>query len=135
MALTDMATRAMTDKLPKVIKPKAHAVLDYAMARPGAPKDQGYRGHFGRMGFEQVLSELEARRAAGAKPEDLADALPAELALRVGYFGPPAGAAGAFRRLAQGLDVAIVRVIAARPGLAAATAALEACRPALVAAG
>src|SRR5437588_12079643 len=32
MALTDMATRAMTDKLPKVIKPKAHAVLDYAMA-------------------------------------------------------------------------------------------------------
>ena len=98
----------------------AAQVLEYAMARPGAPKDQGYRGHFGRMGFEQVLSELEARRAAGAKPEELADALPAELALRVGYFGPPAGAAAAFRRLARGLDVAIVRVIAARPGLAAA---------------
>ena len=32
MALTDMATRAMTERLPKVIKPKAHAVLDYAMA-------------------------------------------------------------------------------------------------------
>jgi hypothetical protein len=32
MALTDMATRAVTERLPKVIKPKAHAVLDYAMA-------------------------------------------------------------------------------------------------------
>jgi Na+/proline symporter len=32
MALTDMATRAVTDRLPKVIKPKAHAVLDYAVA-------------------------------------------------------------------------------------------------------
>lgn len=32
MALTDMATRAVTSRLPKVITPKAHAVLDYAMA-------------------------------------------------------------------------------------------------------
>jgi hypothetical protein len=32
MAITDMATRAVTEKLPKVIKPKAHAVLDYAVA-------------------------------------------------------------------------------------------------------
>jgi hypothetical protein len=32
MALTDMATRAVTERLPKAIKPKAHAVLDYAMA-------------------------------------------------------------------------------------------------------
>jgi len=32
MALTDMATRAVADKLPKVIKPKTHAVLDYAVA-------------------------------------------------------------------------------------------------------
>lgn len=32
MALTDMATRAVTERLPKVIKPKAHAILDYAMA-------------------------------------------------------------------------------------------------------
>src|SRR3954466_8444106 len=32
MPLTDMATRAVADRLPKVIKPKAHAVLDYAVA-------------------------------------------------------------------------------------------------------
>ena len=32
MALTDLATRAVTDRLPKVIKPKTHAVLDYAVA-------------------------------------------------------------------------------------------------------
>lgn len=32
MALTDMAARAVAEKLPKVIDPKAHAVLDYVMA-------------------------------------------------------------------------------------------------------
>src|SRR5947209_6520279 len=32
MPLTDMATRAVADKLPKVIKPKTHAVLDYVVA-------------------------------------------------------------------------------------------------------
>ena len=38
----------------------------------------------------------------------------------------------AFRRLAEGLDVAIVRVVAARPGLASVLAVLQACRPELV---
>jgi hypothetical protein len=32
MALSNMATRVVTDRLPKVIKPKAHAILDYSMA-------------------------------------------------------------------------------------------------------
>jgi hypothetical protein len=32
MVLTGVATRAVTDRLPKVIKPKTHAILDYAMA-------------------------------------------------------------------------------------------------------
>jgi hypothetical protein len=43
----------------------AAQVLGYAMARPGQPKDMGYRAHFGRW-LEDVLSELEARRDAGA---------------------------------------------------------------------
>src|SRR5438045_2618514 len=32
MALTDMAARAVADKLPKVIDPKTHAFIDYAVA-------------------------------------------------------------------------------------------------------
>jgi hypothetical protein len=50
----------------------------------------------------------------------------------VGYYGTPERAAAAFRRLAEGLDVAIVRVVAARPGVASVLATLQACRPELV---
>src|SRR5581483_10342015 len=110
----------------------AAQVLGYALARPGASKEEGYRGHFGRMGFEEVLTELEARRDSGAPRQELVDAVPAELLRRVGYFGRSDGAAAAFRRLAAGLDVAIVRVVAVRPGLNGALATLEACRPARV---
>ena len=39
------------------------------------------------------------------------------------------GAATAFRRLAEGLDTAIVRVVAARPGTESITAVMEACQP------
>lgn len=110
----------------------ARQVLAYALARPGAPKTQGYRAHFARMGFDPVLTELEARRDAGASEAELADAMPDELLLRVGYFGRPDGAAAAFRKLAVGLDVAIVRIITARPTLDAALLAARACRPELV---
>ena len=51
---------------------------------------------------------------------------------KVGYFGPAAGAAAAFRRLAAGLDVAIVRAAPSRPGLDAIRAVMRACRPELV---
>jgi hypothetical protein len=62
----------------------------------------------------------------------VADAFPPELLKLVGYYGTPEEAAGAFRRQAEGLDVAIVRVVAARPGRASVLAALRACRPELV---
>jgi alkanesulfonate monooxygenase SsuD/methylene tetrahydromethanopterin reductase-like flavin-dependent oxidoreductase (luciferase family) len=106
-------------------------MLGYALARPGQPKDRGYRAHFGRMGFDEVLSQIEARRAAGASPGDLVDEVPAELALRVGYFGKPAGAADALRRLSRGLDEAMVRLISVRRGdLEACLTAVRACAPA-----
>jgi len=109
----------------------ATQVLMYAMARPGQPKDKGYRAHFGRMGFEDVLTELEARRDAGTPVSELVDAVSPELLLRVGYFGPPAGAAAALERLSQGLDEAMVRLITVRRGdLAACVAAVRACAPA-----
>jgi alkanesulfonate monooxygenase SsuD/methylene tetrahydromethanopterin reductase-like flavin-dependent oxidoreductase (luciferase family) len=109
----------------------AAQVLGYAMARPGQPTDMGYRAHFGRMGFEHVLTELEARRDAGASMTDLLDDVPAELLLKVGYFGRPAGASAALKRLAEGLDEALVRLITVRSGdLDACITAIRACQPA-----
>jgi alkanesulfonate monooxygenase SsuD/methylene tetrahydromethanopterin reductase-like flavin-dependent oxidoreductase (luciferase family) len=83
------------------------ALMGYALARPGVSKALGYRGHFGRMGFDEALSELEERRERGASEDELVDAFPIELARLVGYFGPARGAAAAFRRLAEGLDTAM----------------------------
>jgi alkanesulfonate monooxygenase SsuD/methylene tetrahydromethanopterin reductase-like flavin-dependent oxidoreductase (luciferase family) len=106
------------------------ALMGYALARPGVSKALGYRGHFGRMGFDEALTELEERRDRGAPESELIDAFPVELAKLVGYFGPADGAAAAFRRLAEGLDTAIVRVVAARPGQEASIrAVMEACQP------
>jgi alkanesulfonate monooxygenase SsuD/methylene tetrahydromethanopterin reductase-like flavin-dependent oxidoreductase (luciferase family) len=108
----------------------ATQVLGYAMARPGQPTDRGYRAHFGRMGFEEILTELEARRESGTPLAELVDALPAELLLRVGYYGRADGAAAALKRLSQGLDEAMVRVITVRSGdLDACLATVNACQP------
>jgi 5,10-methylenetetrahydromethanopterin reductase len=112
----------------------ARAVLGYALAPPGVSKELGYRGHFARMGFDRALGELEARRDRGAPEDELADAFPVELLRLVGYYGPAAGAPTAFRRLAEGLDLAIVRVVAARPGPEAVADVMRACRPELLAA-
>jgi len=105
------------------------ALMGYALARPGVSKTLGYRGHFGRMGFDEALSEVEEHRDRGASDDELIDAFPIELARQVGYFGPASGAAAAFRRLAEGLDTAIVRVVRARPTLESVVAVMEACAP------
>jgi 5,10-methylenetetrahydromethanopterin reductase len=106
-------------------------MLGYAMARPGQSKDKGYRAHFGRMGFEDILTELEARQESGTPLSELVDAVPSELLLRVGYFGHPSGAAAALRSLSRGLDEAMVRLIAVRQGdLDACSMAIRACQPA-----
>src|SRR5579859_2395868 len=108
----------------------ATQVLGYAMARPGQPKDQGYRAHFGRMGFEDILTELEARRDAGTPVSELVDTVPTELLRKVGYFGRPSGAAAALKRLSRGLDEAMVRLITVRQSdLAACLNSIRACQP------
>ncbi|HYY54371.1 MAG TPA: LLM class flavin-dependent oxidoreductase [Candidatus Dormibacteraeota bacterium] len=107
----------------------ARQVVAYALARPGQSKAVGYRAHFTRMGFGDALDELEARRDRGADAETLARAVPLEMLREVAAFGPAARVREGFLRLARGLDLAIVRVIAARPGLDAARAAMVACRP------
>ncbi len=103
----------------------AGAVAGYAFG-------PNYGPHFRRMGFDGALRELEARRERGATPDEIVEAFPPELLRRVGYFGTAAGAASAFRRLGAGLDLAIVRVVPARPGVDSVLAALRACRPELV---
>ena len=93
----------------------AKQILSYAlMVRPSGAR--GYRAHFERMGFGSQLDELERRQAAGDSEDDLARALPDEILNAIGYAGPDSGAAAAFKRLSEGLDVAIVRVLVARPG-------------------
>jgi hypothetical protein len=105
-------------------------VMAYALARPGTDKTKGYRGHFTRMGFDETLTDLEARRTAGASEDELARIVPVELLRRVGYWGPPEGAHDAFRRLAEGLDIAVVRLVPARSNdVAAARRAMRACAP------
>ena len=92
----------------------AKMALGYAMVRPGTDPTMGYRGHFTRMGFDDVLTDLEARRARGVGDDELAALLPDGLLARVGFWGRPADAAAGFEALGAGLDVAVVRVVAAK---------------------
>lgn len=92
----------------------AKMVLSYAMVRPGGDPTKGYRGHFSRMGFDAVLTEIEARKERGAADDELAALLPNELLARVGFWGRPEDAAAGFEALTAGLDTAVVRVVAAK---------------------
>ena len=92
----------------------AKMVLGYAMNRPGGDATMGYRAHFARMGFDAVLTELEVLRDRGADARALAERLPDELLARVGWWGRPEDAAAGFSALTAGLDVAVVRVVAAQ---------------------
>jgi alkanesulfonate monooxygenase SsuD/methylene tetrahydromethanopterin reductase-like flavin-dependent oxidoreductase (luciferase family) len=107
-------------------------VLSYAMAAPGAPKTAGYRGMFGQMGFDAVLTELEDRRDHGTALPELVDAAPDELLRSVGYYGPAAGAASAYARFSAGLDETVVRIITIRPGPEPVVAAISALTPAAI---
>ena len=108
----------------------AKMVMAYALDRPGTDKTKGYRGHFARMGFDEALTDLETRRDRGTTEDELARLFPAELLRRVGYWGPADGARSAFLRLAQGLDIAVVRPVAAtRNDVNAVRAVMNACAP------
>ena len=81
------------------------------------------------MGFADLLSKLDEMRNKGVDEDRIIDAVPPEMALRVGYFGKPSGAAQAFRKLSEGLDTTVARVVVTRPGVGSVTATMEACRP------
>ena len=81
------------------------------------------------MGYTEELAGADAIRSRGGDMDEVADAYPSEALLAVGYYGKPDGAAAAFAKLAEGLDVALVRVIAARPEIASTQAVMHACAP------
>jgi hypothetical protein len=87
------------------------------------------------MGFDATMRELEERRDRGASLAELVDALPDEVMSAVGYFGDPEGAPQAFRRLARGLDSAVLRMITTAPGPEKVALALESVQPAFEPAG
>ena len=110
----------------------AKAALGYALGPRGSTerdRRMGYRAHFERMRFADTLARLDAMRDRGASSDEVADAMPAAELRRVGYFGHADGAASAFQELARGLDTAIVRVVAARPGVDSVLATMRACAP------
>jgi alkanesulfonate monooxygenase SsuD/methylene tetrahydromethanopterin reductase-like flavin-dependent oxidoreductase (luciferase family) len=108
----------------------AQSLLRYGLGQPGAPRDRSFRGHFGRMGFDDALRELEDRRDNGTPLADLVDTVPLEVMSAVGYFGRPEGAPEAFTRLARGLDTAVLRMITTAPGPEKVALALESVTPA-----
>ena len=89
----------------------------------------GYRAHFERMGFTEELAGLDEMRMNNATRDEVAEAFSPELLSTVGYYGKSEGAAEAFGNLSQGLDTAIVRVVAARPGIESILAVMRACAP------
>ncbi len=123
---------AVDDDVPRARRALARATMGYALGQ-SVPSERdrrfGYRAHFERMGFADALLEVDRMREGGADANALLDAFPDEILNAVGYFGPAEGAADAFARLARGLDTAIVRVVASRPGLDSVRAVMRACRP------
>ena len=113
----------------------AKATMGYALG-PTVPTEResqlGYRGHFARMGFEKELADLNQMRADGASRDEVAEAFPTNILNAVAYFGQADGAAAAFKRLSEGLDTSMVRVVAARPNLDSVRAVMEACAPAKI---
>ena len=116
----------------------AKATMGYALGA-SVPTERerqlGYRAHFERMGFTDELAHLDEMRKNGADRDQVADAFPAEILQSVANVGKADAAAAAFARLAEGLDTAIVRVVAARRGVDSTLAVMEACKPENIRAG
>jgi len=121
------------DDVTRARRAYTRAAMGYALGRVPGASQSGYRAHFGRMGYDDELKRIEEGRAKGMPEDEVIDAFPEQMLRAVGYYGPAAGAAEAFRRLSAGLDIAIVRVVASRPGVDSVRAVMQACAPQSVA--
>jgi alkanesulfonate monooxygenase SsuD/methylene tetrahydromethanopterin reductase-like flavin-dependent oxidoreductase (luciferase family) len=106
------------------------SMMGYALGQLDAPP-RSYRAHFERMGFTDDLRRIDDMRRAKAPQDEIVDAFPEAMLRKVGYYGKAAGAAAAFKSVAAGLDVAVVRVVGAKPGIDSARATIEACAAAV----
>jgi len=106
------------------------SMMGYALGQLDAPP-RSYRAHFERMGFADDLRRLDDMRRRKAPQEEIVDAFPEAMLRKVGYYGKAAGAAAALKSVARGLDVAIVRVVGAKPGMESARATVQACAAAI----
>lgn len=125
--------RVCVDEDPEVARlALAEAVSHYAIADPGESKTTSYRGQFARMGFDDVLTELEARRDMGESVKRICASIPTEMLDEVGCYGTPEDIAPKFARFARGVDIPIIRVVVPRPGLASVRSVVRSCRPEIV---
>ena len=104
----------------------ARAMQGYALGQLDAPP-RSYRAHFERMGFTDDLRRIDDMRRRKAPSDEIIDAFPEAMMRKVGYYGKAAGAAEGFKQVAEGLDLAIVRVVNSEPGITSARGTVEAC--------
>ena len=110
-------------------KALAAALLPYVAGWGGGSRPRAFRAGFERMGFAAEIAEIDQLIDSGAGGAEIIGAFPDRMLRGLGYFGPAAGAADAVRRQVAGADIAVVRVVPARPGADAIRAVLDACRP------
>ncbi|TAK20454.1 MAG: LLM class flavin-dependent oxidoreductase [Chloroflexota bacterium] len=120
--ITQYIRVCVDEDVPAARRALSRQVVNYALLPT-------YRAHFERMGFADALVAYETGRADGADANDLLDRFPDELIRKVGYFGGAAEAPAAFKRLATGLDTAVVRVITARKTAEAVRETMRALAP------
>lgn len=113
--MIDYIRVCVDDDLAAARRAVAEQILSYALlVRPSGAS--GYRTHFERMGFSEEIAFLTKRKVAGATEAELARDLPERMLTTFGYAGRGDGAREWFLRMAEGLDVAIVRILTPRPG-------------------
>lgn len=106
----------------------AGALFPYVRGWTGTPP-RAFRSGFERMGFAAELAMIDWMSERVAGRQQIIEEFPERMLRELGYFGPAAGAVEALRRLAASADIAVVRVVPARPGGEAIRAILDACRP------
>jgi alkanesulfonate monooxygenase SsuD/methylene tetrahydromethanopterin reductase-like flavin-dependent oxidoreductase (luciferase family) len=114
---TDVARRAL-----------AGALLPYVLGWGGTPP-RPFRANFERMGFGPELREIDRMRKQDLPRRQIVEAFPERMLRALGYSGPAGGAAEAIRRHVGAADIAVVRIVPARPEVDSFLAVLDASRP------
>lgn len=107
----------------------AHQMIAMTLRDPIERPDRGYRAHMGRLGHEQLFTDLARQLEDGVDRRKLASQIPDHVVDSLGYAGPAAGAREGIGRLSQGADAVIVRIVPLDGDPGSVSTALEACAP------